>query len=164
MSQTTLMERPRCEGCDEPVSTLHQYEARFADAPKVWVRVRYCGGCAELARANWNGETLEIRGPLCVACDGDGHVTVLDPSCPHGGCACPCETAELPCSRCEGSGVEPCDECGEPSIGVDWISKKPACADCIRREDDEPRGDHPLGGMGYGYDFAPALRAARALK
>lgn len=102
-----------------------------------------------------------MSAPACTECVGKGYVLV----------ACPCcrgqldGYAEETCARCEGSKVEPCDHCGEPSTHLayngDYKPTQPVCDGC---EPEEPRGDHPLGGMGYGIDYGSALEAARRLK
>lgn len=51
----------------------------------------------------------------CVECAGNGTVVRLPATCHHGGQNCPCGIEEPKCPRCEGSGIEPCDSCGEPS-------------------------------------------------
>lgn len=57
-----------------------------------------------------------------------------------------------------------CDHCGEPATHTlyngDLKPQQPVCDAC---DPAEPRGDHPLGGMGYGID-SEALREARKLK
>lgn len=72
-------------------------------------------------------------------------------------------TMSYKCGDCAGRGVVPvgCDWCGEDATRV--VGKQPFCESC-NRDDDEPRGDHPLNGMGYGIDYGPALEAARRLK
>lgn len=60
----------------------------------------------------------------CTDCDGEKVIAVRAETCNHAGCACPCGWGEEICARCEGSGVEPCTGCGEPStiryLGEDW--------------------------------------------
>jgi len=48
-----------CEGCDQD-EKVAPYECRFdgIDDPQ---EVVYCRECADLARMNWNGETISIR-------------------------------------------------------------------------------------------------------
>ena len=50
----------RCDGCDDLQSDVATYRARFA-GDSAWETVQYCGGCADLARMNWNGETDAIE-------------------------------------------------------------------------------------------------------
>lgn len=58
---------------------------------------------------------LTPAGPRpCVECRGEKAVAVRPTSCTHTG-SCPCGMGEEPCPRCEGSGVEACTVCGEPS-------------------------------------------------
>lgn len=73
---------------------------------------------------------MESGARPCVECKGGKEVT-LGPACPRG-CGCRgkvCGVAVADCSRCEGSGVEPCDSCGEPS--VDRYLSSDLCADCL---------------------------------
>ncbi len=65
----------------------------------------------------------------CGECRGTGTVTEQESTCNHGGTSCPCDIAALPCPRCEGSKVEPCTVCAEPSalIGHDG---EDYCIDC----------------------------------
>lgn len=48
----------------------------------------------------------------CLECAGAKTVTVASLDREYGR---PCDTREEPCDRCEGSGVEACTVCGEPS-------------------------------------------------
>jgi hypothetical protein len=77
-------------------------------------------------------QTTLIEGPrACTECRGKGE-TVLR-GCEHQG-NCPCgEDRAFPCPRCEGSKVEPCDSCGEPS--VDRYQGEDLCAGCLPSEE-----------------------------
>lgn len=67
MTTTTMA---RCEGCDSEQPHVAEYEAKFSDGAG-WQRVQYCPECAELAEANFNGETLAIRCPVCSPVNGE---------------------------------------------------------------------------------------------
>ena len=58
------------------------------------------------------------------------------------------------------AGGTTCSHCGEPTERRDHWGQL-ACDEC---DPEEPRGDHPIGGMGYGIDYAEDLREARKLK
>lgn len=94
-----------------------------------------------------------VNAPACVKCKGTGTVAVRALDCTHSQ-PCPCDHGAAVCPRCEGSKVEPCESCGEPSSHLryagDYVPTQPYCDEC---DQEEPRGDHPLGGMGYGYSY-----------
>lgn len=105
-------------------------------------------------------EAGDDRAPVCRECKGLGTVAVR--------CECGCRGvldgfAEETCPRCEGSRVEPCDHCGEPSTGCDWLTKQPVCSDCARPE--EP-GDGYLLGCEYDRpaEYRMQMEEARRLK
>ena len=108
---------------------------------------------------------MESAALPCTECKGEGTKTIRALDCNHGGSCCPCDTGEVPCDRCEGSKVEPCDHCGEPSTRRDWMTDQPICADCGTGEDDEPGDDYLLG---CEYDrpaeYREQMESARALK
>lgn len=54
-----------------------------------------------------------------------------------------------------------CDHCGEPATHRMAYTEQPACDEC---DPEEPKGDHPMGGMGYGISYSETLREARRLK
>lgn len=112
--------------------------------------------------------TVQMESALaCPRCKGDRTISVVANDCHHASGNCPCDTADVACPDCEGTGVVACDHCGEPATHLlyngEYVAHQPVCDEC----DDptgEPRGDHPMGGMGYQHDYAPALEAARRLK
>lgn len=78
------------------------------------------------------GSALQPK--ACVECNGEREVT-LGPAC-SAGCGCGgrvCGVAVDACPRCEGSGVEPCDSCGEPSA-IRYLAQD-LCTDCAPDED-----------------------------
>lgn len=95
------------------------------------------GGDAFAHQADWvklpAAQAVQMEsGPRpCIECCGKG--TTVIRGCSHQG-NCPCGADEaVPCPRCEGSKVEPCDHCGEPSairyLGADL------CNPCAPAED-----------------------------
>lgn len=97
--------------------------------------------------------------PRCAECNGSGEVVIR--GCHHQG-NCPCgDDRAFPCPDCDGTGRGGCDHCGEPATHRALYSDQFFCDECDQAE---PRGDHPLGGMGFGIDYAPALAEARRLK
>lgn len=69
----------------------------------------------------------------CVDCGGSGETIVR--GCSHQG-NCPCgEDKAFPCPRCEGSKVEGCAFCGEPSVMV-HPHIGDACQQCADRGDE----------------------------
>lgn len=79
------------------------------------------------------GTLMESSARPCEECNGEKTIALRPESCNHAGCACPCGWKEVDCPRCDGSGVEGCTSCGEPStiryLGEDW------CEDCAPAED-----------------------------
>lgn len=70
-----------------------------------------------------------VTGPRpCTRCDGTGSVEVLPRN------AKPWDSNDVECPRCEGSLVEPCDHCGEPS--VDRYLGDDLCAACLPSEEE----------------------------
>lgn len=111
--------------------------------------------------------TLQHEGdeaPVCTECKGDGgqEISWCPKSCPNSrtpmGCVHEIASWEK-CSRCEGSKVEPCDFCGEPSTHRRAYTGQPSCDECAR-----PVEDGPLGGMGFGIDYSGQQEAARLLE
>jgi hypothetical protein len=49
----------RCQGCDSIQPDVQAYHARFAGVKETQV-VLWCGECASLAAADWNGETESV--------------------------------------------------------------------------------------------------------
>lgn len=66
----------QCEGCDSPQKCRY-YLARFSGKPLPQI-VRYCGECAMLARANWNGETVSLIGPFSSLGVAEGELGRLE--------------------------------------------------------------------------------------
>lgn len=52
----------RCQGCTQDRNSTSPYECLFRGEDD-WMTVWYCNDCAELAMANWTGDTLGIRSP-----------------------------------------------------------------------------------------------------
>ena len=48
----------------------------------------------------------------CSVCKGAGEVELRSVRCHHNGC-CPCATTTADCDHCDGSGYEPCSDCGD---------------------------------------------------
>lgn len=94
----------------------------------------------------------------CSTCEGWGCVRI----CSHQG-ACPCGTK--PCLDCDETGFRGCDHCGGPSTHLLYAGPyeptQPVCDEC---DPEEPRGGHPMGGMGFEVDYSSALESGRALK
>lgn len=105
---------------------------------------------------------MESGAPACPECHGRGEV-VMGAVCDCGcnGRLCGYETAR--CPECEGSRVDSCDHCGEPATRTDELTDQPVCPNCHAHQD-EPRGSHPMGGMGRQTDYSEALAEGRALK
>lgn len=74
---------------------------------------------------------MESGARPCTRCDGTGSVEVRT-GCTHGGQNCPCGH-DVECPRCEGSLVEPCDSCGDPS--VTRYLRDDLCAACAPSEE-----------------------------
>ncbi len=100
---------------------------------------------------------MESGALVCPTCKGFGVVR----GCGHMG-ACPCGGVTCPDCNDE-SGVVTCD-CGETATKMEWRTREPICDSCGYAEGEEPRGDHPMGGMGYGIDYGHSQREARRLK
>jgi hypothetical protein len=74
----------------------------------------------------------------CVDCRGAKVLTVRPLDCLHGR-NCDCDTAEVECLRCKGTGVEMCSGCAAPAVVTDsfgdWcsacmVAPSVACAIC----------------------------------
>lgn len=71
------------------------------------------------------------QNPLaCKECEGEQTVGLTSEGCHHGGTNCPCGVESVPCPRCEGSGIEPCDWCADRSAVVVSPSRDLLCAPC----------------------------------
>lgn len=74
---------------------------------------------------------MESAARPCTECEGRGVIVHRD--CPHQG-NCPCgRYHEATCARCEGSKVEPCGMCGEPSV-TRYLGED-LCAECTPPEE-----------------------------
>lgn len=51
-----------CEGCDGPTGVVDRYVVDFEQGGLTVVR--YCDGCADLARSNWSGEVRRFVGSI----------------------------------------------------------------------------------------------------
>ena len=80
------------------------------------------------------------RDPLaCRVCDGRRSVEVLPRN------AKPWDSNPVDCPRCDASGVEPCEHCGDPADHL-TTHAQPVCSEC----DAPPESrDHAMGGMGH---------------
>lgn len=81
------------------------------------------------------GQAVQIESGArpCTECGGKGDVP-MGPACDGCGCGGRLHGVDVaPCPHCEGSKVEPCTMCGDPS--VDRYLGEDLCDDCLPSEE-----------------------------